>query len=250
MTPERILKALNLPPEALTPRRVPKKLLSENGAATARDRRLIQEGIDRIVWEASIKPAHVGVPVFQDAEREYLEIAVLSGAFHSTAKTLRLIELIHRAIPYPVLSIVATGDETTVSLAHKRWSQAESTRVVLDGAVASVTLGNGSTADEDFVASLGVDGLPRAHLHALYQGWMDRLTALLAARKTGAFRLADSPRAAAERVSALDEHESLERRIAELRAQAGKAVQMKRRVELNLDIKRLEADAQRLGAAL
>ena len=40
---------------------------------------------------------------YRDAAREYLEIAVLKLTFHSNARPGRLTELVHRAVPYPVL---------------------------------------------------------------------------------------------------------------------------------------------------
>jgi hypothetical protein len=40
------LTALALPPEARVDQRVPKKMLLEQGAPTAADKRLIQDGLD------------------------------------------------------------------------------------------------------------------------------------------------------------------------------------------------------------
>src|ERR1022692_3442231 len=115
-----IISALALPPETRVEQRVPKKLLVENGAPTAADKRQINDGIEEILWQAALKPANLGVPAFRDGEREYLEIAVITVMFRPTAKPVRLIELIHRAIPYPVLLISKFGDTASVSVAHKR----------------------------------------------------------------------------------------------------------------------------------
>ena len=70
-----IIDALGLPPEARVDARVPKKLLVEQGAPTAADKRAIQDGID------ACKPTTIGVPSFVDDTREYLEIAVVACAF-------------------------------------------------------------------------------------------------------------------------------------------------------------------------
>ena len=82
---------------------------------------------------------------------------------------------------------------------------------------------------------------PRTTLHALYQGWIDTLLALQAARVTGAFAIAAIAEHAALRRDALQECARLEAEIARLRAAAAKEKQMARRVELNLELKRLEA---------
>lgn len=43
----------------------------------------------------------VGIAEYRDAAREYLEIAVLKLVLRLTVRANRLIELVHRAVPYP-----------------------------------------------------------------------------------------------------------------------------------------------------
>ena len=235
-----VINALALPPDARVDQRVPKKLLLEQGAPTVTDKRHIQDGIEEIVWIAALKPTNIGVPAFQDETREYLEVAVLSANLRPQAKATRLIELIHRAIPYPLVLLTAHNGTVSLSLAHKRASQAEGGRVVLDGPVLVATLAPQSCALESaFLGSLRVADQPARDLFTLYQGWIDRVLALAAARLTG--RFVPAADAAIARKDALDEHVRIQREIAGLRAQAGKEKQLNRRVDLDLAIQRLEA---------
>ena len=89
---------------------MPKKLLLENGAPTAADKRHINEGIEEVLWLAALKPTTIGVPEYRDDVREYLEIAVLRLTLRpTTARPARLVELVHRAVPYPVLLLTEQG---------------------------------------------------------------------------------------------------------------------------------------------
>ncbi len=107
-----IVASLALPPSCRVDQRVPKKMLAEHGGATAADRRLLTDGIEEAHWLAAIKPATTAIPTWRDEVREYLELAVLSMAVRPTyaqpAQLQRLDELVHRAVPYPVLLIVST----------------------------------------------------------------------------------------------------------------------------------------------
>lgn len=260
MTPSSVIAALCLPADARVDQRVPKKLLLENGAHNGPDKRQINDGVEELHWVATLKPDTVGVPVFRDDTREYLEIAVLSLTLRTGAKTPRLTELIHRAIPYPVFLIQSQPGTLTLSLAHLRWSQAQSGQTVLDGPLVMAQL----TAEEihgaaeqaptasapsphdaspllAFFQSLSLTGQPRQHLHALYQGWMDRFEAHAAARLTGSFAPPLDAAAAERRRASLADHERLSREIISLRARAAKEKQINRRVDLNLAIHRLEA---------
>lgn len=241
MTAAVVIAALALPADTRVNQRVPKKLLVENGAPTAADKQQINDGIDELLWVAALKPANIGMPVFRDDTREYLEIAVLSLTLRPGAKASRLTELVHRAIPYPVFLIQSKANGFGLSLSHLRWSQGQSGQTVLDGPLVTVTVDSETPATGDFLASLSVAIQPRQHLHALYQGWMERCEAYSAARLSGRFTPATDADAAERRRAALVEHGRLTREITALRAQAGREAQLNRRVELNLEIKRRES---------
>ena len=239
-----VVNALALPPDTQVNQRVPKKLLLEHGAPTAADKRRIQDGIEEIMWVAALKPTNVGIPAFQDDVREYLEIAVLTVELRASAKLPRLVELIHRAIPYPVVLVAAHGGAISLSLAHKRWSQGETGKVVIEDVRRTESLRPDALTGEEaaFLASLALSGLPARDLFTLYQGWLDRLAALEATWITGTFAPPDSAGRAVVLRESLDTHARLQRELAVLRAQTAKEKQINRRVELNLRIKQLEVE--------
>jgi len=243
-----MINSLSLPAACRVDQRVPKKLLMENGAPTAADRRQIKDGIEQISWIAALKPTTIGIAAHRDDQREYLEIAVvavtLSGAGVRPAKMKRVSELIHRAIPYPVFLLLRSEQGLTLSLAHKRWAQNEAGKVVLDGDPISAAL----PADAPsvgvlaaFIEALALTNRPYRTLFDLYQHWTDSLVALLAARLTGTFAEARTPERAAARRRALQDSDRLEREITRLQAQAGKERQLARQVELNRELKRLQS---------
>ena len=242
MTADDIIAALDLPAAARVDRRVPKTLLVEHGAPTATDRRRVNEGVEHIQWVAALKPTTIGVTPYRDAAREYLEIAIVRVVLREGAKTQRLVELLHRAIPYPVFAVTEQRESLSLSVAHKRWSQAEAQKTVLDdGPVTVEAPQKREPYTGAFAAALSLGRQPQASLHALYQGWLDTLLALQAARVSGVFTiLPDAERRAARR-DALAEIVRLDVEIARLRAAAKKEKQMARQVALNQELKRAEA---------
>ncbi len=245
-----VIAALDLPRAARVDQRVAKKLLVENGAVTAADKRRINDGIEELTWIAALKPTTIGVPAYRDDRREYLEIAVLALALRPSEEPLaprgrgggvrgsqRIVELVHRAIPYPVLLVAADAEALAVSVAHKRHAENEAGKVVLDEAVVAADVPPAASALEWF-AAFRVAAQPRHHLLALYQGWLEGVEALAAARITGQCAPALDP---ATRRKALADYGRLSREVSLLRAQAERETQLPRRVELNLEIKRFEA---------
>jgi len=204
MTLDEFVALLCLRPEALVGQRLPKKHLLENGAVTSSDKRYINDGIQEMQWIAALRPTSIGVPAFEDSERQYLEISVLTISYKPDAKVSRIRELIHRAIPYPVILF---GSDGILSLAELRFSQSEKGLLIIDGDLLA--------ADPSAISSkLSIASQPQNNLRALYQGWCDLLSPLV-------------------------QRSAREKEIARLRKEISKEPQMARRVELNIKIKEL-----------
>ena len=190
MTFDRVIASLAIPDDARVDRRVPKKLLVEQGAPTAADKRQIQDGIEEMSWIAALKPTNIAVPAFRDDVREYLEIAVLTATLRSNAKPTRLLELIHRAIPYPLVLLAAHGGAVYFSLAHKRWSQGEKGKVVIEERLPDTAISARCThrargivsrksrslklADTEFIRALSGMDRPHSSIRGVPDHWQIR----------------------------------------------------------------------------
>jgi hypothetical protein len=288
-----LIDAFRLPAHAQVGQRIPKKLLVEQGAPTAADKRLINDTVDELWWHATLKPGTVGVPAFiapqapatsasaitngsgtaapgasgADAASadatDVIELALVSAHLRPPtreAQARRLMQLIHRAIPYPVLLVAQAPAGTVLSLAHKRASLGEAGKwVVADAAdTHAFDPAQPTAAEAQFLASLALDQLPRsalADLRALYQAVVDRVTALAVAQVTGQYKApgaaADASAGSAEaQRQALAERSQLLEQLASIRSAAAKARQISQRVELNLQIQRLQRQLQDIQARL
>jgi hypothetical protein len=249
MTADDLIAALALPVGSRIAQRIPKKMLAENGAPTAADKRQITDNIEELTWSAVLKPDTVGVPAYRDETREYLELSVVSVTLRPKASPTRIMELIHRAIPYPVILVASQESSLSLSLAHKRWSQNEAGKTVLDGEALCANL-TGTPSESEFLAALALSAQPRNDLKALYQGWLDTVIALHAADITGTFIKSTTPQHAETRRVALQECQRLETEINRLSAVATREKQSPRQVDANLDIQRLKHSFNLLKASL
>lgn len=244
MSIDELIRALALPESTRLNQRVPKKLLAEQEVATAADKRQIQDGVDEVCWLAALKPHLIGVPAYEDHARQYLELAVLRLTLKPGTKPGRLVELLHRAVPYLVLLLTSSDAGIGISLVHLRRSQNEADKTVLDGDLLAVTLPteNPGAALTGFCAAFSLAQQPQADLRALYQGWMDTVAALDIAGETGCFQPSLSRQQAAERHQALLQCRDLAVRIAQLERQAAKERQLARQVALNQTLQQLRRD--------
>jgi hypothetical protein len=238
-----VIDALGLPRDAVQPRRVPKKTLSENVTASS-DRRVVTEGVEELTWIAAIKPSNCGISGFTDGERTYEELAVLSVSVRPEGKVDRLMELVHRAIPYPVVLVCERAPRLCLSLAHKRWSQAKAGSWVLDSDLTVAELGEGAppTVVEDFLRALALARQPPESLWTVYEGWMEAVVAYQAAQVTGVFGRAATVGDAQARREALEACTRLEAEMKALQTAAKGETQVRRLVDLNMKLKQLKAE--------
>lgn len=250
---DRLYAALDLPQAAAVERRVAKSLLAERGELSAADRRILETGLERLTWRATLRPSSAGLAPFEDETRGYREIVVMAAELRTDAKTDRLVEVIHRAIAHPLVLLAGDGEAARLSVGLKRNHEREAGRVVVE----RLTTGPDVTLADDadgvqaaFLASLDLAALPAHDLWSLHQGWGERAEAFAAGRITGTFRLADDAAQAAARREALDAWSRQAREIAALRKEAARETRLNRRIELSRNVASAEAGLTRAKTLL
>ena len=198
-------------------------------------------------WIASLKPTTVAVPAFEDESRQYLEIAVVGVEFRGAPARQRLVEIIHRAIPHPVMLIDSLGAATSLSGAAKRWSLAATREVILQPPMYTTPVSLLAVESDagGLRKFLSLAARPFRDMFDLYDHWLDVICMAEAAKRTRALvPLADRDQRIARRAGLADAAR-IDGAIASLRAEAQRASQMADRVELNLRIRdlRVQLDA-------
>lgn len=245
MTADDVVAAFALPSVPERPTRIHKVDLIDAGAATGADRKLIDTAIDRLDWVATLSPATIGVAAGENAPAIQLLTLLVRAE-----PTLRLLTLIHRVIPLPVVLVTTFGNGIRVSLAPLRAAERIEAMVV-ERLVVTPPLNARDATTKAFFASLALTNLPRSDLAALYEALVWRIETLLAgARASAPFRLPGNADEALTRREALSKYETISTEYAKARAAARAEKQLARQVALaeaaGLVKKRLDAVAAAL----
>ena len=215
-----LFEAMRLPEAAKVERRVFKKYFLESNdiTLTTADRRVLTEDLDSVTWQYALRSDTVALRPFVDEAREYLEVAVLEVHLTARKNATRIADIMHRAIPYPVVLVLSEGDGFALSVAHKRLSRAEKDAIVADPALHGPWL-DGTLREHEhaFVASLVWSGLAQAHAFDLYTSIAARVLALVCAGVSGRFVVGDVPEEL--RRERLGKARGLEREVVHVRAE-------------------------------
>jgi len=231
---------LGFPETGLFDKRIYKRMLLDHGELTAADKRTLSEDVFRLTWKYALKADTVQVLPYEDAEREYLEVAVVEANLSSRKRAPRIAEMIQRAIPYPVLLVMIDEAGICVSVAHKRFSLAQKGSIVAEDFLSAPWCGAPPTEiDEAFFEALSLRKLSQVDFYALYQSLVQAVLARACAELTGRFVLG-AVGSEVDRRRRLDQCHEMQREIVGLRAAIDKQDRFAEQVDLNTRIKELE----------
>lgn len=252
ITPANIRAALALPPMDAPARRIPKEVLAQHGAANAADRKLIESAIERLDWWATLSPASVGIAAGVDAERPVPAIQLLAMTARAEP-TQRLLTVIHRAIPVPVILATALpkNEGTRLSLAPLRRAERLAERMVVERLIVAPDLCRADEVATAFLASLKLASLPQTTLSALYGALIERVEAIMAARITGApFALCSDAATSLERRDALARHAETEAEWLAARAAARREKRLAEQIALGSTARALKDTLEDIAGEL
>ena len=174
---------------------------------------------------------------YTDAEHDYSCLAQIDVALKKPGKAVRIAELCHRAMPYPLIVILHNGDQLWFSMAEKRFSRAGKEQVVLERQTDTGWISNRFL--QDFADAADFGKFKKNSYLDLYQHYTELLDVLKTAELTGSFE--QSSIRPEERRKLLEELHQLQNQLAELKARAKKEAELSRLVEINMQAKTIES---------
>ena len=240
ITLENCIGMLKIPKDCYVGKRVYKKLFYDNAKLSYSDKKAFQEHLDYVTWIYALKPDNIGIKGYADQEREYLETSILLVQLKESISADRVINLIHRAIPYPLLLICLYQDSVMFSIAPKRFNLAEKGAIVAEEVLSSgwIKLSAISPNEMTFLKSLAIDARRYLNFIELYQSWEASFIALACSKHCGEMKIEYHRNA--ERKELLDRCLNLQTEINSLRYSIKKETQMNKKVELNTIISEIK----------
>lgn len=228
------LSGLGIPDACLLDKPVFKKLFLDHAELDQTDRKALSEDVERIRWQYTLKPETINIAAYQDSEREYPEVAILTVELSNPARTKRIASFMHRAIPYPLILIFGHEGKVSVSVAEKRINQADKSKLVILDRWQTKWFdpAKPSSPQAGFLAAIQLHRLPSTNFYALYEGFQAHVIQLIAADRTGSFDPVPI-QSSREHATMLKEIDGLDREIAELRTELKREHQMGNKITLN-----------------
>lgn len=243
----KLYESMNIPEACRVGNTIYKKLFYENGAMTSTDKELFTSGIEKIIWKYSFKEENLNVKAFKNEELDYEEIALIEVSLINESKYKRIAEIIHRAIPYPLILIFTFKDKVLINTAYKRINKVDESRNTVEDFVFSywidinILKGN----EISFIKSIDIMNLSFTNIYKFYCSFVEKVNILNASNVAGDFETLRNKDI--QEVNNLNSQiEELNGEIEKLKIEINKEQHFNKKMDINIKMKKLESKKSKL----
>ena len=237
----------NWPRAAALGRVIPKNKIYEHAGVNTSLKDLFVREVDQIVWSHKLAPETINL-----AATKYVgEIQVFRITARTASLDVGVLHAIDKAIPFPLIFEVAHGGRIKLTAAHKRSSEADSTRWVVSDYFESDWLPEDAPRVPLPVA-LNMSALYERLLEPLVVSQTARLVPGMGEAPQTPFTPVDAERPVSleERIAQAEAIERQAREVERIKTRLGREKQFNKRVAINAELRAAKEHLQRLSGGV
>lgn len=233
MTQE-LLHNLNIPISCKINRKLTKKQFIENFPLKPNEKKILSETVDNITLEYLLNKDNININPFVNEDVDYSEVAFIKVKIFNVDK-LKQISTIIQNIPYPLIVLFVYEDSICVNISPKRINKNDSTKLVIEETYFTkwIELKNAKKIELDFIDSLKIHNHPFTDFLSFYKSYLDKIIAFNASEHSGSLKVNENTKAI------LDEIANCESEISELKNKIKKETSFNDKVNMNIQLKKI-----------
>lgn len=242
---DKFFDKLNIPKSCQLNNTIFKKLFYENVYMNKQDKAMFSNDVNKVIWLYSLKKDTINIQIYKDEQYEYEEVEFIKVELNHETKAKRIAEIIQRTIPYPIVLIFSYENKILLNVALKKINKVDESKNSVEEFIFTdwIDLKELSKREEDFFNSLSIKKLPFSDFYKFYLGFVDKINLFNASKYQKNFEVLQHKNP--EKIKKISyEIQVLDSEILNLKVQIKKEVNFNRKVEMNINIKKLEAKKQ------
>lgn len=224
------LNFLNVPTESIYRQFIPKKQFYSHGDLTTAEKNLFVNNIERLTLYAQLTRANTNIPVYKDDQRTYEEVTVFLLELRSKENLQRIVRIIMETIPYPMILVAKNLTDYSFYGAHQRDNLVDRNKIILEEVYHTDFI----SEDHEFIQKIDYKELNKMNFYQLYDDYIQQLINYNLKKRN--IKQIDNQ---AEVLAAIEEKEE---QIQLLRNKIRKEKHFNKKMELNIQIKKLEKE--------
>lgn len=230
---EKIYDSLNIPSSCKVDKKIFKKQYLDNFTLKQSEKRILSDDIENITLKYILTKDNINIQPFVNDTYDYETISFMEVNIKDI-KNYKKIASIVNILPRPIILLLVCKNQICINLNLKRINQSDKTKLVIEEENFSnwMDLKNLNKNEEEFVQSLDIGTLSFTHFFTFYKEFLDKIIALNLSKYSGSL----SKEANRE---TLDKIVLLEDDIASVKNQIKKENDFSIKVNLNVELKKL-----------
>jgi len=240
-----LLDKLHIPSSCKINRKLFKKQFIENFSLSAVEKKIISEDVENITLEYLLNKDNINIVPFNDEENDYSEIAFIRVELLSTKRLKKLSNII-QYIPYPLIVVFANENKIYISISPKRVNKNDSSKLVVEESYFTewIDLDNSTEIEQEFLESLEIKNHPFTNFYEFYNSYLNKLIAFNASQYTGSLEQSEDTK------EVLREIQEVELSVVDIISKIKKETDIRDKVNLNIELKKLNEKLENLKIAL
>ena len=254
---------INVPDAAIVNNIVPKQDIFEATGMTKSDKDYFVRYVKQIRWLYKFDDASVRIKPYETEEKSYIEAELISiklkkefqeynhntGNYHRfDARLDRIVDILLRFIPYPILLCAEFNDEIKFYVSHISESKSDFDKITLDELIYTdwIDVNNLDGFDKELIDKLQIDNLDKTNVFTFYD---DMVTAII--QYNGSKEVGQEVTLSSDEIQKImDDIKVLERKIAEIRVAIRREDNFNKKMDYNIQIKELQMEIKLLQEEL
>lgn len=249
---------LKVPRDCIVDSVIPKKDIFEVADLNNKDKRIFIDLIKQIKWCYNFTEDNVRVSKYSDDIRNYDEVEVINitlkydkvhkidiGKFKEDDKIDRIVDIVMRFIPYPIILTMQYDNELKFYSAHIRESKADYDKIVIDGKILStnwMNIDKLSEIEDDFISKIQFENLDRTDFYKFYNSYFESVV-----RHDGALMAGGTVNLSVEEIKYIyDEISILDSKIKEIEKEISEEDNFNAKMELNIKAHEFKQEKEKL----
>jgi len=240
-----VLDKLHIPSSCKINRKLFKKQFIENFSLSAVEKKIISEDVENITLEYLLNKDNINIVPFNDEENDYSEIAFIRVELLSSKRVKKLSNIIQN-IPYPLIVVFANENKICINISPKRINKNDSSKLVVEESYFTewIDLDNSSEIEQGFLESLEIENHPFTNFYEFYNSYLNKLIAFNTSQYTGSLEQSQDTK------ELLREIQKVELSVVDIISKIKKETDIRDKVNLNIELKKLNEKLENLKIAL
>lgn len=182
---------LKVPRDCIVDSVIPKKEIFEVADLKNKDKKIFTDLVKQIKWCYNFTEDNIHVNKYLDDNRRYEEVELINimlkydnvhkidvGKFKEDDKIDRIVDIVLRFIPYPIILTVQYDNELKFYGAHIRESLADYDKIVIDGDIVSTNwmkIDDLTAIEKDFISKIQFDNLDKSNFYNFYNSYYEAI---------------------------------------------------------------------------